>query len=383
MTPLRYHVRSVEPGHAGLALGVGQRHPGVSGVGAKGGELRLEVELSAPLAHQVSEFDDLLSDFLGDFLVWHGAHDRQGVDRGQAWWSNGFMFERFTDRARRVLVLAQDEATALNHSFLGTEHVLLGLLAEGQGVAAKVLVELGADLEAMRTRVVETVAAGAPGSVTGPQPFTPRAKRVLELSLREALDLGHNYIGTEHIILGLIKEGEGVGAEVLRQSGFQAADVRAKVIELLAGYTPAPRPVSATPPAAPAKATTPAVNLLRTRAVARAGAEPLGSHHFLAALLEDPNCLAARVLESLGVTRTAVEVRVAELGTAGSTDAMPDPPGPAVFPLGAGMALTIGDDDLAAQAKAWFGTGDRTPAQLVEWLRQRLEQEPPPTPPAP
>ena len=126
------------------------------------------------------------------------------------------MFERFTDRARRVLVLAQEEARLLNHSFIGTEHILLGLIHEGEGLAAKALESLGISLEAVREKVEETI--GPAGSApTGSPPFTPRAKKVLELSLREALQLGHNYIGTEHMLLGLVREGEGVAAQVLAE----------------------------------------------------------------------------------------------------------------------------------------------------------------------
>ena len=128
------------------------------------------------------------------------------------------MFERFTDRARRVLVLAQEEARLLNHNFIGTEHILLGLIHEGEGVAAKALESLGISLEAVREKVEETIGP-AGSSTTGSPPFTPRAKKVLELSLREALQLGHNYIGTEHMLLGLVREGEGVAAQVLVSLG--------------------------------------------------------------------------------------------------------------------------------------------------------------------
>ena len=124
------------------------------------------------------------------------------------------MFERFTDRARRVVVLAQEEARLLNHNYIGTEHILLGLIHEGEGVAAKALESLGISLEAVRSQVEEIIGQGG-SSPSGHIPFTPRAKKVLELSLREALQLGHNYIGTEHILLGLIREGEGVAAQVL------------------------------------------------------------------------------------------------------------------------------------------------------------------------
>ena len=145
------------------------------------------------------------------------------------------MFERFTDRARRVVVLAQEEARLLNHNYIGTEHILLGLIHEGEGVAAKALEQLGISLEAVRTQVEEIIGQGG-SSPSGHIPFTPRAKKVLELSLREALQLGHNYIGTEHILLGLIREGEGVAAQVLVKLGADLSRVRQQVIQLLSGY---------------------------------------------------------------------------------------------------------------------------------------------------
>ncbi len=146
------------------------------------------------------------------------------------------MFERFTDRARRVIVLAQEEARLLNHNYIGTEHILLGLIHEGEGVAAKALESLSISLEAVRAQVEEMIGQGG-SSPSGHIPFTPRAKKVLELSLREALQLGHNYIGTEHILLGLIREGEGVAAQVLIKLGADLSRVRQQVIQLLSGYT--------------------------------------------------------------------------------------------------------------------------------------------------
>ena len=146
------------------------------------------------------------------------------------------MFERFTDRARRVVVLAQEEARLLNHNYIGTEHILLGLIHEGEGVAAKALESLGISLEAVRSQVEEIIGQGG-SSPSGHIPFTPRAKKVLELSLREALQLGHNYIGTEHILLGLIREGEGVAAQVLVKLGADLSRVRQQVIQLLSGYS--------------------------------------------------------------------------------------------------------------------------------------------------
>jgi ATP-dependent Clp protease ATP-binding subunit ClpC len=145
------------------------------------------------------------------------------------------MFERFTDRARRVVVLAQEEARMLNHNYIGTEHILLGLIHEGEGVAAKALESLGISLDAVRQQVEEIIGQGQQAP-SGHIPFTPRAKKVLELSLREALQLGHNYIGTEHILLGLIREGEGVAAQVLVKLGADLNKVRQQVIQLLNGY---------------------------------------------------------------------------------------------------------------------------------------------------
>ena len=152
------------------------------------------------------------------------------------------VFERFTDRARRVLVLAQDEARLLDHTFIGTEHLLLGLLREEDGVAAQVLHQLGVRIVPARELVREAVGAlGEPGS--GPPPFTPRAKKVLELSLREAFELGHHRIGTEHLLLGLVREGKGVAAQVLVKAGADLAAVRERVMQAV---SPSPSPSTST-----------------------------------------------------------------------------------------------------------------------------------------
>src|SRR3989475_732486 len=164
------------------------------------------------------------------------------------------MFERFTDRARRVVVLAQEEARMLNHNYIGTEHILLGLIHEGEGVAAKALESLGISLEAVRQQVEEIIGQGQTPP-TGHIPFTPRARKVLELALREALQLGHNYIGTEHILLGLIREGEGVAAQVLVKLGADLNKVRQQVIQLLNGY-------QAKEPAGTASEATPSTSLV-------------------------------------------------------------------------------------------------------------------------
>jgi len=144
------------------------------------------------------------------------------------------MFERFTDRARRVVVLAQEEARTLDHGYIGTEHLLLGLIREGDGVAARALVSLGISLEAVREQVGQIIGRGQqppPGHI----PFTPRAKKVLELALREAQQLGHGYIGTEHLLLGLIREGSGVAAQVLVRLGADLNRTRQQVVQLLHG----------------------------------------------------------------------------------------------------------------------------------------------------
>ncbi|WP_275412924.1 Clp protease N-terminal domain-containing protein, partial [Actinoplanes palleronii] len=165
------------------------------------------------------------------------------------------MFERFTDRARRVVVLAQEEARMLNHNYIGTEHILLGLIHEGEGVAAKALESLGISLEGVRQQVEEIIGQGQQAP-SGHIPFTPRAKKVLELSLREALQLGHDYIGTEHILLGLIRENEGVAAQVLVKLGADLGRVRQQVLQLISGH------VGKEPAAAPAGEAAPASSAL-------------------------------------------------------------------------------------------------------------------------
>lgn len=145
------------------------------------------------------------------------------------------MFERFTDRARRVLVLAQDEARSLNHNYIGTDHILLGLLHEGEGVAAQALIALGVSLEDARSQIEMLIGRGE-AEPTGHIPFTPRAKKVQELALRESLQLGHSYIGTEHLLLGLVREGEGIGAQVLAKLGVELTRVREQVIQILSEY---------------------------------------------------------------------------------------------------------------------------------------------------
>ncbi len=159
------------------------------------------------------------------------------------------MFERFTDRARRVVVLAQEEARMLDHNWIGTEHILLGLVHEGEGVAAKALISLGISLAAMRQAVEDIIGRGTEPP-SGHIPFTPRSKKVLELSLREALSLGSDYIGTEHVLLALLREGDGVGAQILVGAGVDLNRARQQVINLLRGgrEDDAPLPSVPVPP---------------------------------------------------------------------------------------------------------------------------------------
>jgi ATP-dependent Clp protease ATP-binding subunit ClpA len=157
------------------------------------------------------------------------------------------MFQQFTDRARRVVVLAQEEARLLNHDYVGTEHLLLGLAHEGQGVAAKALESLGIRLEALRSQVEEAIGRGQ-RAPSGHLSFTPRAKKVLELSLRESQKLGHDYLGTEHLLLGLVREGEGVAAQVLVKLGADLSRVRQQVVQLLSGSAGGPEEALGTRP---------------------------------------------------------------------------------------------------------------------------------------
>ena len=225
------------------------------------------------------------------------------------------MFERFTDRARQAVVLAQDEAGRLGHGFIGSEHLLLGLLHEGEGVAAVALRRLGIGLEGTRAEVEALIGRGNEQS-SGHIPFTPRAKKVLELSLREALQLGHNYIGTEHILLGIVREGEGVGAQVLVQQGAPLTRIRAVVMEDVARagaerqHTGARR----TPGAEDAVAT----------AQELAASAPMGSQHLLEALARSEESLAGKVLAALGVDADAIAAKIDELGLEGTTDLTPE-----------------------------------------------------------
>jgi ATP-dependent Clp protease ATP-binding subunit ClpA len=250
------------------------------------------------------------------------------------------MFERFTPHARRVVVLAQEEARQLRHNYIGTEHVLLGLISsEPDGLPARVLRAIGLTPDVARQEVVAIVGMGkiAP---TGHIPFTPRAKKTLELALREALQLHHNHIGPEHILLGVIREGEGVGAQVIRNHADLAA-IRREVIQAVPPGGGARvtgrwwlRRHSADEPGEPGAAAeqsglsaTPAADTTLSQAARLAGARPVGSHHLLLAALSDANTAAARAFGSLGVDLERAMEALRTVDVTGTSDEQPEEAG--------------------------------------------------------
>jgi ATP-dependent Clp protease ATP-binding subunit ClpA len=252
------------------------------------------------------------------------------------------MFERFTSPARRVVVLAQEEARQLQHNYIGTEHVLLGLIAsEPNGLPARVLQGIGLTLEQARQEVVAIVGRGK-AKPSGHIPFTPRAKKTLELALREALQLHHNYIGPEHILLGVIREGQGVAAQVIRNHADLAA-IRQEVIQAAppSGVRVAGRwwlrrhsaddPVEPGAPGAPAEqsglSATPAADTTLSQAARLAGARPVGSHHLLLAALSDANTAAVRALGSLGVDLELAREALRTVDVTGTSDEQPEEAG--------------------------------------------------------
>jgi len=239
------------------------------------------------------------------------------------------MFERFTNRARHVVVLAQEEARRLNHNYIGTEHILLGLLGEPEGVGARVLATFGISLDGAREEVVAFVGTGDK-TLSGHIPFTPRAKKTLELALREALALHHNYIGTEHILLGVIREGKGVGAQVLSQHG-DLASIRTAVLSMvgtgeggqrarwLRKHIPGPAG-SGAPAEQSLLSATPAADTTLSEAARLAGTEPVGSHHLVLAALTDADTAAARVLAALGVDLNRARDALRAVDVTGTSD---------------------------------------------------------------
>jgi ATP-dependent Clp protease ATP-binding subunit ClpC len=253
------------------------------------------------------------------------------------------MFERFTKSARHVVVLAQDEAAGLNHNYIGTEHLLLALLREQQGPAARALGRLGLSAPEVRQEVRARVGTGQK-QPKGHIPFTPRAKKVLELSLREAVALHHNYIGTEHLLLGLVREGSGVGAQILIEHAGDLAAVRMALLDSL--------PVSHAPEPAARRwlrrrggprygdslepgeldesdelRTTPAAEVSLDEAARLAGPSPVGSHHLLLATLADPDTAAARALAALGVDLDQAREALRDADVTGTSDEAPEEAG--------------------------------------------------------
>ena len=225
------------------------------------------------------------------------------------------MFERFTDRARQTVVLAQEEARRLGHNYIGTEHLLLGLLREGEGVAAQALGRMGISLADVRSDVVRII-----GERLTRRPAHPvhaaRPRRCSSSRLREAMQLGHNYIGTEHILLGLVREGEGVAAQVLVARGADLKRVRATVLEELQNITPGSR--------ASGPRRTPGGEEALSNAQQLAGSSAVGSHHLLEALARSEDSLASKVLISLGVDADTLAAKIDELGIEGTSDVTPE-----------------------------------------------------------
>jgi ATP-dependent Clp protease ATP-binding subunit ClpA len=310
------------------------------------------------------------------------------------------MFERFTAHARHVVVLAQEEARRLNHNYIGTEHILLGLLSEGDGIGFRVLESFGMSLDGARQEVAELIGAGK--ADVGKLPFTPRAKKTLELSLREAINLGCNYIGTEHILLGLIREGDGVAAQIMKTHGDLSA-IRSAVIALVpvveakgsirsSAMRWARRRVAGfaerdAPSAEESLNATPAVDTTLTEAMRLAGGQPVGSHHLMLAALADANSAAARALAALGVDLEQAKEALRGTDVAGTSDEQPEVAGarqmvirvsedrltievtdPVIVAAGQAALAALGEERLA-------GPEIRSPSLSTVWhaLRESLD----------
>jgi ATP-dependent Clp protease ATP-binding subunit ClpA len=268
------------------------------------------------------------------------------------------MFERFTNRARHTVVLAQEEARQLHHNYIGTEHVLLGLLGEPEGYAGRVLASFGITRDGAREEVRAMVGTGT-DAPSGHIPFTPRAKKTLELSLREALALHHNYIGTEHILLGLIREGDGVAAQIMKQHADLLA-IRLAVLDMVpAGKSEAARgrrwllrrrgegdPLEAEHPVGQQTEmhTTPAADTSLSEAARLAGEQPVGSHHLLLAALADDNTAAAKALAALGVNLEQAKEALRSADVTGTSDEQPEEAGRRQ------MVIRVTDDKLTLEA---------------------------------
>ena len=292
------------------------------------------------------------------------------------------MFERFTDRARTVVVLAQEQARSLSHNYIGTEHLLLGLLAEGNGVAAKVLEGAGISLDAARADVIRIV--GSPADApTGSIPFTPRAKTVLEASLRESLRFGHNYIGTEHILLGILDEGAGLASQILTSHGFAPELARRAVVREIGlpehslavgnwGGGPKVRQGSRAgrTPRLPSPRATSEREL--------AAHEPISSGLMLRALVADPDSQAARALASLGISADRVEGALAATSIQGTSDETPEAAIARIASIRTEedrVVIELADRDLAKSLEGGMSELTGGLAVALDQLRTSLEHE--------
>jgi ATP-dependent Clp protease ATP-binding subunit ClpA len=286
------------------------------------------------------------------------------------------MFERFTPRARHSVVLAQEEARLLRHNYIGTEHVLLGLLGETEGLAARVLSGFGMSLESARAGVAAIVEPGSK-EMSGHIPFTPRAKKTLELALREALQLHHNYIGTEHVLLGVIREGEGVGARLLRQHADLLAirvalldQLKVVGIETTQSRRWLRRRSEGSESDAPAQqstlSATPAADTTLGEAARLAGSRPVGSHHLLLAALADDQSAAARALGGLGIDLDQARAALLHVDVAGTSDEPPEEAGRrqmTIHVTGEGLTLEVTDPVLVQAGQAALRAVSGSPDQ--------------------
>ncbi len=288
------------------------------------------------------------------------------------------MFERFTNRARHVVVLAQEEARGLQHNYIGTEHLLLGLLGEPEGLAGTALAAAGVTLADTREAVRARVGAGKK-AISGHIPFTPRAKKVLELGLREALALHHNYIGTEHLLLGMIREGDGVGAQILRDQVGDLLALRLALLDTLP--PPEPRTEGRRWPRIGRRveraddavtdddvSTTRAADVSLDEAARLAGAGPIGSHHLLLATLADPNTAAAQALARLGVDLDQARAALRQAEVAGTSDEQPEEAGRRAMLLRVTddrLTIEVTDPVLVSAAQAALEALDDPGAQVI------------------
>jgi len=279
------------------------------------------------------------------------------------------MFERFTNPARHVVVLAQEEARQLQHNYIGTEHVFLGLLGEPRGIACQALERFGITRDVAREEVKAMIGLGK-HQPTGHIPFTPRAKKSLELALREALQLHHGYIGTEHILLGLIKEEKGVAGQIMRKHSPDLTPIRMTVLDLVAATPTGPMPAGgphwlrrrsgtgvgvSVERGEPAEAdeagegvelrTTLAADSSLTEAARLAGSQPVGSHHLLLAAIGDSDTAAARTLAALGVDLEQAREALRTADVTGTSDEQPEEAGRRQ------MVIRVTDEQVTIEAR--------------------------------